>query len=47
MKETEYLNEQILKEVLLYAYKLEAENINAKNLIEEIKNQILQAMKKE
>ena len=47
MKETGYLNEHILKEVLLYAYKLEAENITAKDLIEEIKNQILQAMKKE
>jgi len=46
MKETGYLNEQTLKEVLLYAYKLEAENTNAKDLIEEIKNQILQAIKK-
>lgn len=45
MKETSYLDEVILKEILTYACNLESENINAMDLVEEIKKQIILAMK--
>ena len=41
MRETSYLDEETLKEILIYAYKHENENINAKELIERIRSQIL------
>ena len=41
MKETSYLDKETLKEILIYAYNLESENVSAKELIEKIKNQIL------
>ena len=47
MRETSYLDEETLKEILIYAYKLENEDINAKELIERIRSQILLKAKKE
>lgn len=47
MRKTSYLDEETLKEILIYAYKLETENINAKELIERIRSQILLKAKKE
>ena len=47
MRETSYLDEETLKEILIYAYKQENEDINAKELIERIRSQILLRAKKE
>jgi len=47
MRETSYLDEETLKEILIYAYKQENEDINAKELIERIRSQILLKAKKE
>lgn len=47
MRETSYLDEETLKDILIYAYKLESENVSTKELIEKIKSQILSKAKKE